>query len=553
MPDILAGHHVILLPTEGYWDWVQAAREYAVYFSAFVTPRPEKAAEFHRPEQIVTVLNLPAGYPGVGDIVEWFRSHAPDVALDVLDAIDPAQLHQVFSERVMEGQRFGSRPITSPASQQPITLIWPTDYPTATQPFGANPDLYRRWGLPGHDGIDIRAPVNSSVYACADGQVYLVHDGADGHPYGIHVRIRHANGYKTIYAHLNQATVYAGQYVRAGELIGLADGTGNSSGSHLHLTLKKVGASASGETPFPNDIIDPTPYLVRRPAGSRAPRASGAWPYGRFLVGLHARAGGPMQEPDWDVVQAAHIDALLLNAFSAAEDVDRALEINPEMFVMARLSAPSSRHLLTAEDFVACARGDLGRVYDRGVRYFEVHSEPNVTAQGCGAAWRDGREFGEWFLEVVGLLRPQFPEARFGWPGLSPGPAVPGQRLSYDAFLSSAGAAVQHADWLGCHCYWENDAGMFAADGGMAYRRLLDEWPDRLVLVTEFSNPSAAASAYVKGNQYLQYYNHLRREPAVGAAFAFAVSAVQHYATESWRNPDGYPTPIVAAVSARGF
>jgi len=75
------------------------------------------------------------------------------------------------------------------------------------------------------------------------------------------VRVRHDGGYESIYAHLMQATVSVGQPVKAGQLIGLADNTGNSFGAHLHFTVKKQGASQAGETDFPWDIIDPTPYL----------------------------------------------------------------------------------------------------------------------------------------------------------------------------------------------------------------------------------------------------------------------------------------------------
>jgi hypothetical protein len=62
-----------------------------------------------------------------------------------------------------------------------------------------------------------------------------------------------------------------GDAVTAGALIGLADNTGNSRGDHLHLTLKKTGATARGETVFidargqrmvyPRDILNPRPFL----------------------------------------------------------------------------------------------------------------------------------------------------------------------------------------------------------------------------------------------------------------------------------------------------
>ncbi len=142
---------------------------------------------------------------------------------------------------------------------------WPTQYGIITQRFGENPSFYQKFGLPGHEGIDFQAPEGSEIYAAADG---LVHDvQLDGNsdpmhkPYGNQVRIQHADGYESIYAHLLESLVVVGQSVSAGQLIALAGNTGNSSGAHLHLTMKKQGATESGATTYPHDIVDPTPYL----------------------------------------------------------------------------------------------------------------------------------------------------------------------------------------------------------------------------------------------------------------------------------------------------
>ncbi len=550
MPDDPIRYHIILLPSDNYWAWVQAAREYALKFRASVTPKPHNAVNFHSPEQVITVVVAPNAYPEQGDIAAWLSQQAPQVRLDVLRVTTPAQLRQILAERVSRNMRLGSESV-EPARGLPIRLLWPTDYSVQMQPFGVNAELYRRWGLPGHEGVDIRAPLNSHIYACADGVVYRVHDGSGGHPYGIHVRVRHADGYKTIYAHLNQVLVHTGQAVKAGDVIGLAGRTGNSVGSHLHLTLKKTGASAAGATPYPNDIIDPTPYLIPRERASMAQATVAAWPYDHVLVGLHGRVGGAMQEADWAVIKTARIEALLLRSVAASVEVDRARAITPDLFVMVRLEANVGSRAVQPAQFVSWISDDLRRFYERGVRYFEVHTEPNLTPQGYGTSWRDGHEFGRWFLEVVGLLRPKYPEARFGWPGLSPGPTTSGMRFDHEAFLESAAGAVQFADWIGCHCYWENDAEMFSREAGLAYKLYLDEWPDKLVLITEFSNPSPSISPHVKGTQYLQYFSHLRNEKGVGAAFAFAVSAVKGHQSEVWRGENGRATPIVAAIGSR--
>lgn len=157
-------------------------------------------------------------------------------------------------------------PPTSPPAAFAFTH-WPTSSRTITQAYNARPSVYAQWGLTGHDGVDIAAATGAPVYAVAPGVVYAVGDErADkahgGHNYGVRVYIQHRDGYRTIYGHLDQRLVQVGQDVQGGQLIGRADSTGNSTGPHLHLTLKKDGATARGETAQPYDIIDPTPFLM---------------------------------------------------------------------------------------------------------------------------------------------------------------------------------------------------------------------------------------------------------------------------------------------------
>ncbi len=145
-------------------------------------------------------------------------------------------------------------------------MVWPTQYGLITQQFGERPEVYGKFGLPGHEGIDFQAPNGSEIYAVADGTVSDVRPDGNSNPnakpYGNQIRIQHAEGYESIYAHLQQILVVLGQTVTAGQLIGLADNTGNSAGAHLHFAVKKKGATAAGATNYPYDLIDPTPYLL---------------------------------------------------------------------------------------------------------------------------------------------------------------------------------------------------------------------------------------------------------------------------------------------------
>jgi murein DD-endopeptidase MepM/ murein hydrolase activator NlpD len=136
-------------------------------------------------------------------------------------------------------------------------LTLPVDAPPViTQPYGANPDYYAQWGLAGHEGIDYAAAHGAPVYAATWGTIKLLALDDGTHNYGTHIRITHRDfedTYETIYAHLHGFVdgLKQGDWVHGSQLIGYADSTGNSTGSHLHFTLKRNGV-----------IVDPTPYFT---------------------------------------------------------------------------------------------------------------------------------------------------------------------------------------------------------------------------------------------------------------------------------------------------
>jgi hypothetical protein len=91
----------------------------------------------------------------------------------------------------------------------------------------------------GHLAIDIAAGTGAPVYAADSGVVVYAAGSSGG--YGNMVMIDHGNGYHTLYAHLDTISVYCGQNVMQGNLIGLAGSTGNSTGSHLHFEIRQNG------------------------------------------------------------------------------------------------------------------------------------------------------------------------------------------------------------------------------------------------------------------------------------------------------------------------
>jgi murein DD-endopeptidase MepM/ murein hydrolase activator NlpD len=91
-----------------------------------------------------------------------------------------------------------------------------------------------------HQGIDLPYPTGTPVPAAFDGRV-RISDYVGG--YGNLVVIRHANGLETFYGHLSKRNVQSGDWVSAGDIIGLGGSTGRSTGPHLHFETRYKGAA----------------------------------------------------------------------------------------------------------------------------------------------------------------------------------------------------------------------------------------------------------------------------------------------------------------------
>ncbi len=89
-----------------------------------------------------------------------------------------------------------------------------------------------------HQGVDIPLKTGDPVYATFTGKVRISkYLGA----YGNVVVIRHENGIETFYAHLSKRKVEVGDWVNAGDVIGLGGSTGRSTGPHLHYETRYNG------------------------------------------------------------------------------------------------------------------------------------------------------------------------------------------------------------------------------------------------------------------------------------------------------------------------
>jgi murein DD-endopeptidase MepM/ murein hydrolase activator NlpD len=100
-----------------------------------------------------------------------------------------------------------------------------------------------------HSGIDLAAPLGSTIEAAAAGTVIYAGWYAG---YGNMVDIQHADGVVTRYAHMSSyvPNLGYGTPVKVGQVIGLVGHTGHATGNHIHFEVRINGYA-----------IDPAPYI----------------------------------------------------------------------------------------------------------------------------------------------------------------------------------------------------------------------------------------------------------------------------------------------------
>ncbi len=95
-----------------------------------------------------------------------------------------------------------------------------------------------------HKGVDFAARRGTPVYAAGDGVIVRANRYGS---FGNYVKIRHANGYETAYAHLNgfRKGIRKGKRVEQGDVIAYVGSTGRSTGPHLHYEVHKNGKAVN--------------------------------------------------------------------------------------------------------------------------------------------------------------------------------------------------------------------------------------------------------------------------------------------------------------------
>lgn len=196
----------------------------------------------------------------------------------------------------------------TPPAGDPSAQI--ADHYYMARPIGNNDINYIAWTYPYggtsggrlqvHHGVDLVNGTGTPVLAAADGIVIYAGDdlstlfGPYNNYYGNVVVIQHTfmdssgGAVYTLYGHLNQIAVSAGEGVTAGQQIAMVGGTGIAQGPHLHFEVRVGNPYDFGATRNPALWI--RPYFTFGTLAGTITNASGALLYDASIV--VAPAGG---------------------------------------------------------------------------------------------------------------------------------------------------------------------------------------------------------------------------------------------------------------------
>jgi len=295
-------------------------------------------------------------------------------------------------------------------------------------------------------------------------------------------------------------------------------------------------------------------------------------------VGVHGRNDYwqcKFEESDYHLIREARIEHVktMISDQAAKPDVlknavgayKRLREINPDMDFVVRLfdaEVKEGRHP-TPQVFANRFTPIMNGLHEECpyVIKFEILNEPNHIGGlgGWGPEADKARDFSRWFLATYDLLKTACPWASLGFPGLAiPHGDFPDKDLGWAEVCRPA---VERADWLGVHCYWQNpqytEGNHLHPEWGLRFKAYNENFPDKLIEITEFGNSNGQSGYPIApdkiAKEYVEYYQELSRYPYINSAASFIISSPDATWGDqgfTWRKESGEFWPVVRLVGA---
>lgn len=266
----------------------------------------------------------------------------------------------------------------------------------------------------------------------------------------------------------------------------------------------------------------------------------------RARVGLNGRNHAQFAEADYELIRRARIETLKTVSITPPDVYARLRRENPNLEFIVRLhdDRMGRRHHPTPDQFVARMVPIMEALRSYAAK-FEIHNEPNHVdrIEGWGPTDEDAKSFLTWYLQVLAKLRQACPWASLGFPGLAL--QDPHRDLEWLAICKQA---ILASDWLGCHCYWQQD-NMLSDQWGLRFKLYHERFPDLAIEITEFADSTPNRPRDQIAALYTRYYQELFNVPYVRSACAFIASSYDPaWQLYVWRKEEAEFQPVVDAV-----
>jgi hypothetical protein len=282
----------------------------------------------------------------------------------------------------------------------------------------------------------------------------------------------------------------------------------------------------------------------------------------RARVGIVGRNAERFGEIDFQVIREAKIEAIVMMSYHPRELFERIKRENPDIEIITRLydDRMNTHGHPTPKEF-ADRMIPIMQALGSYCTKFQVHHEPNHRdgIEGWGPTDEDAEDFNGWFLEVFDLLKAAHPWASLGFPGL----AIPTFIHRDRAWLQICKPAIERADWLGVHCYWQTPPDrpsvIFDPQFGLTYKYYHQQYPDKPIEITEFANSNVWSNWHhswaipddVVAQEYVKWLQEVFKYDYVNSASAFLLSSQDpQWAFFSWRTEHNHKKPVVHQVGS---
>jgi hypothetical protein len=251
-------------------------------------------------------------------------------------------------------------------------------------------------------------------------------------------------------------------------------------------------------------------------------------------VGVHGRNQEIFHDIDYQVLREAKAEVVKMMSHSRPEVFRRIREENPDTEIITRLydDRMNTGGHPTPREF-ADKMIPIMRALQPYCTKFQIHNEPNHAAgiEGWGPTKEHAEDFNRWFLEVYSLLKEACPWASLGFPGL----AIPNHLHKDRIWLEACREAIQRADWLGVHSYWQtptpNQKDQMKDDRlGWTYRYYHNKFPNKILDILECGNsnihtPGYHTSEEAIAQEYVEWLNEIFKVNYVNSASFFILSS----------------------------